>query len=317
MTPLFQRPIILTGHTAAIYALTPWRGGLLSGGGDGQLVWWQPGLSGDGKVIAKLEDRIFCILPLTGIFEGKIVLGTLTGDLYWIDADQHSPPRRWIWHKDGLFGLQQIGDQVLAVGGEGSISRWSATNGEFVEARQLDSVRLRSIVWLSQNQRLLIGTAAGDLLFVEPDSLVVTHTQVRAHDATVFGLALGDEHLFSAGRDGAIRVWKNEPPYTQCAFVPAHQATVNAVAIDPNQSLLASVGRDREVRVWEVLSSATSLEQATAPVQLVLAKALKAGRDGGHSASVNACCWLKEGLATAGDDRTIRIWPFVKKSEQN
>ena len=295
----FQRPLVLTGHTAAVYALAPWRGGFLSGGGEGMLVHWAAPFAADGRLVAQIEDRVFCILPLTGEREGQILVGTLSGDLYWIDVASKELPKRWSFHGDGLFGMCAVGDAVFAVGGAGRLSRWDARTGSFEVSRAVDSVRLRSVAYLPQTRLLAVGTAAGDLHFVDPASLRTVDVRERAHDATVFDIAVGREAFYTAGRDGAIRRWGVLAPYRQNGHVAAHGATVNALALG-SDGLLASVGRDREVRLW------------TTDDGLVLAKALTSVRDGGHVHSVNACCWLGAALVTASDDRTIRYWAPAK-----
>ncbi len=95
---------------------------------------------------------------------------------------------------------------------------------------------------------LVAATATGDLHFVDPASLRTVDVRKRAHDAMIFSIAVGREHFYTAGRDGAIRVWEAGAPYRQNEYVAAHGATVNAVALD-GAGCLASAGRDREVRV--------------------------------------------------------------------
>ena len=185
------RPTILTGHTAAVYALASWRGGVLSGGGDGRLAHWAAPYDADGRLVAQLDDRLFCIAPLTGDQDGQIVLGTLTGDLYWVDAAARTPPRRWQLHRDGLFGLCTAGDYLFAVGGGGQLSRWRLADGTFDEAVAVDTVRLRSVGFLPEAGLLLVGTAAGDLHLVDPASLRTVDVVERAHGNTVFDIAVG------------------------------------------------------------------------------------------------------------------------------
>ena len=303
----FQRPLVLQGHTAAVYALAVWRDGILSGGGDGLLVHWAEPFSSAGRVVAQIPDRIFSLLPLDGAEAGQLVVGTLSGDLYWIDTVSATPPRRWALHRDGLFGLCANDVHVYAVGGEGGLSRWRRADGTFVDQVQVDTVRLRSIAYLPTVRLLVVGTAAGDLRLIDPQTLRTVMVQERAHEVTVFSVEVQGEHVFTAGRDGAIRVWEARAPFGQVAHVAAHAATVNCLAVGP-EGWLASAGRDREVRLWQMRDCRVDLEQGRAELELTLTKALTGPRDGGHVHSVNACCWYGQTLVSAGDDRTVRVW---------
>ena len=311
----FPRPTVLAGHTAAVYALAPWRGGVLSGGGEGMVAHWAAPYDGDGKLVAQIDDRVFCIAALTGAQDGRLVVGTLSGDLYWIDVVTRALPRRWRLHRDGLFGLCTAGAYLFAVGGGGQLSRWRLADGTFDEAVAVDTVRLRSVAFLPEAGLLVVGTAAGDLHLVDPASLRTVDVYERAHGNTVFDIAVLDvavgrgDAFYTCGRDGAIRSWQwREGALRQNTYAPAHVATVNALALR-GDGLLASAGRDREVRLWRERGGGDGGGGPAATRELVLAKALTGARDGGHAHSVNACCWVgHETLATAGDDRTVRIW---------
>ena len=312
----FPRPTVLKGHTAAVYALAPWRGGVLSGGGEGTVAHWAAPYGGDGRLVARIDDRVFCIAALTGPQDGQLVTGTLSGDLYWIDVGARTPPRRWRLHRDGLFGLCTAGAHLFAVGGGGQLSRWRLADGTFDEAVAVDTARLRSVAHLPSAGLLVVGTAAGDLHLVDPASLRTVDVYERAHGNTVFDIAVGPRGFYTCGRDGAIRSWRwREGALRQNTYAPAHAATVNALALR-DDGLLASAGRDREVRLWRETGGGAGGgpgghgDGGTAAArELVLAKALTGARDGGHAHSVNACCWTGDGaLVTAGDDRTVRVW---------
>ena len=308
----FQRPIVLTGHSAAVYSLCAWDEGFLSGDGDGLLVHWQPHQSEEGRVLAQIPDRIFCMQPLA---EQQLVIGTLSGDMFWLDLTKPKElPKRWRYHEDGLFGLLVMQDHLYAVGGGGKISKWDIKSGEMVQSHQLDTVRLRSIAFLETSQCLAIGTGNGDVHLVDPKSLRTVDTITRAHELTVFSIVDAGDFFTTAGRDGQLRTWRAESPFSQRSHVAAHASTINNLSLSFRENLLetsydarflASAGRDREVRIW-------GFRHNNGTSELVLAKALTASRDGGHPASVNCCLWLgKDVLITGGDDRTVRVWQMV------
>ncbi|MFK8057073.1 MAG: hypothetical protein AB8F78_13200 [Saprospiraceae bacterium] len=307
--PNFQRPIVLTGHSAAVYALCPWESGFLSGDGDGLIVYWQTQVSEEGRVLAQIPDRVFCLQPLPN---NQLLVGTLSGDLFWLDLNApRELPKRWRFHEDGLFGLLHLKDHVYAIGGGGKLTKWSVETGEMVHSHQLDTVRLRSIAYLEKQGCLAIGTGNGDVHLVDPEALRVIDTITQAHELTVFSIVDAGSYFITAGRDGQLRSWSASSPFGQSAHVAAHASTINGLSLRQNPRsdsasdwLLASAGRDRETRIWEI-------PEVEGTMELVLAKALTANRDGGHPASVNCCLWTGDILITGGDDRTVRVWPMV------
>ncbi len=303
----FQRPIVLKGHSAAVYSLCEWNEGFLSGDGNGLIVHWQPHRSEEGRVLAQIPDRVFCMQPLGG---EQLAVGTLSGDLFWLDLTRPKElPKRWRYHEDGLFGMQIFEDHLYAIGGGGKISKWEIKSGELKQSHQLDTVRLRSIALIESSRCLAIGTANGDVHLVDPKSLRIIDSITQAHALTVFSIADAGDFFITGGRDGQLRTWSSDSPFTQQGHVAAHASTINSLSLAFRQNheggfRLASAGRDRELRVWK-------LEGEDGTSELVLAKALTASRDGGHPASVNCCLWLDEVLITGGDDRTVRVWPVV------
>ena len=318
-------PTVLAGHEAAVYALAPFGDGVLSGGGEGYVVYWPLGGAPDavpaGRVVARVDDRVFCLHVDEAA--ARLWVGTLSGDVYCVglaggrgEGAAAAAPRRWRFHRDGVFALARAGSRggVLAAGGDGRVSRWAPDGSRMLAFAEVDPTRVRSLRWLAGAGLLAAGTAGGDVHLLEPARLRAVHTIARAHEATVFTLASPRPGLLlSAGRDGAIRAWRAggaSAPFAQAGHVAAHAATVNALAFDARTGLLASAGRDRDVRLWRVLAEAAASDSTRAGVvDLELAKVLTGPRDGGHAASANAATWTRYGLVTAGDDRSVRFWP--------
>ena len=267
---------------------------------------WPLAGSADGRLVAEVPEAIFCMLPLSqnltspSAHPNQFVIGTLSGDVYWLDVTKPTTPRRWRYHEDGAFAIVRLpAGEVVIAGGKGKLSRWSSA-GEYLGTVVVDTgVRLRSLCYLDNAGLLAVGTGSGDIHLLSPQSLRVVQTLSRAHELTVFSVAEVGRQLFSCGRDGKIRSWATAPPFAQGLHLDAHASTVNALLHDAMMHQLISVGRDREIRLWRIEGDG----------QLVLAKALVAGRDEGHANSVNACCLLSNGrFATGSDDRTVRVW---------
>ena len=137
--------------------------------------------------------------------------------------------------------------------------------------------------------------------------------------------------------DGTIRLLSPDTA-DESAVLHGHYDAVRSVAFSPNGSLLVSSGQDREILLWNATTSARirSLGRpGTNPVQIVAFSPL--GNDvavgemsgspqdvilidpltgdirsrlAGHDSGINALAFSPDGhtLATAGGDRTIKIW---------
>jgi len=78
--------------------------------------------------------------------------------------------------------------------------------------------------------------------------------------------------------------------------VKAHLFTIHALAVS-ELGWLASGSMDKTVKVWDRNNGA---------LLKVIDREKYPSR--GHSHSVNALCWVGRLLASAGDDKIIRIW---------
>ena len=303
-----QKPIVLEGHEAAIYSLCPWEDSVLSGAGDGWLVQWPLDGNNQGKLLARFDDRIFCMLSPKQAGRQLLVVGTMTGDLYWLDLKNPEQPKRWRFHQEGIFALLDLGSIILAAGADGRISRWQVENAEMLDFVQVDPTRIRSMIHLPDRKQVVAGTGSGDLIFLNEDSLQEEARIVHAHELSIFSLAYLHGQIFSAGRDAQIRWWSVEAPRLQKGFVSAHNTTVNSLSWHAEAGLLVSAGRDRELRCWAPKVN----EEGDGVAELVLTKVLKAPREAGHLASVNCCLWIGDQLISGSDDRTLRIWNWVR-----
>lgn len=131
-----------------------------------------------------------------------------------------------------------------------------------------------------------------DVLYRAPDEPPCTQPRAfqPGHQGYVWTLeALDDEIFASGGRDTSIRIWRRDGQLLRA--LQGHTRSVLGLARLP-QGRMASVSRDRSLRIWDW--------QAGSCVQAV---------EQAHAAAVLGVTGLEAGLvATAGADRVIKVW---------
>jgi WD40 repeat protein len=115
---------------------------------------------------------------------------------------------------------------------------------------------------------------------------------LRGHDGPVHAVAFTADgrRLASGGEDGFARVW-DVATGKELLSVGGPSGPVYAVAFSPDGKHLATACRDGAVQVWEA---------TTGKLVLILP---------GHAGAVRALAYSPGGrLASAGDDRVVRLW---------
>ncbi|NEP59376.1 MAG: hypothetical protein F6K31_20570 [Symploca sp. SIO2G7] len=124
--------------------------------------------------------------------------------------------------------------------------------------------------------------------------------QLRGHGGTVWTVAFSPDgsHLFSGSEDGTLRQWDLDGLTTGDAnftdqtgtILPGHTGSVWAVAVTPDNKIIASAGSDNTIRLWQNGELLHILR--------------------GHHDWVRSVSFGLNGsvVASASDDGTIRFW---------
>ncbi len=297
-TMIIQKKAALTGHNAAIFAITATHDPqfILSGAGDGWVVRWDLADPELGRLVAKVDAQIFSLAQLTEL--GKIVAGNMNGGIHWIDLEYPELTRNIQHHKKGVFGIFNLNEHVFTIGGEGVLTRWNAFEQRSIESIHLSNQSLRSIAYSVSRQELAIGASDAQIYLLDALTFELKHTIAAAHANSVFSLAYSPDGqwLLSGSRDAHLKVWDVNTWQVHLAH-PAHWFTINAIAYHPNGSLFATGSRDKTIKIWD----AHTFE---------LCKVIDTIRHGGHVNSVNDLLWTQfnNELVSAGDDRSLMIW---------
>ncbi|MCC7246231.1 MAG: hypothetical protein IT269_11175 [Saprospiraceae bacterium] len=289
-----------SGHRGAVYTLAPDvanNDGFYSAGGDGWIVKWVLENPDMGKVVASVEDRIFCLLLMS--HPDRLLAGNMTGGLHWIHLDNPDASLNIQHHRKGIFDVLQSGDSVFTAGGDGVLTRWSATHEKTIESIHLSGASLRCIAKAPQGDWLAVGASDGHIYIIGVNDMRLISTINNAHANSVFSVAFSNDGqmLFSGGRDAVLRQWqRSEDGFIFSEEVAAPWYTINHIAMRPDGQIFATASRDKTIKIWE-----------TSTCRLI--KVLDVIRDGGHINSVNRLLWLADNiLVSAGDDRSAIIW---------
>ena len=286
----------LEGHKQGVYALLNLRGSsvIVSAGGDGAVVKWDldengpvrmnPEPSVAGVLFAQLPEPVFCLME--GL-DGVIWAGTQGGLVFKLVSGE--APRMIKLGTSSVFFISRWMDGRIAVGlGSGELV-FLDDELQLLDRKSLGTKSLRCCL----GDMGLVGGSDGLIWRLDAQGRLLSFW--KANSPSVFCLAedaQGD--IVSGGRD-ALLMWMGEDGGLK-QEVKAHLFTIHALA-GSELGWLASGSMDKTVKVWDRNNGA---------LLKVIDREKYPSR--GHSHSVNALCWVGRLLASAGDDKIIRIW---------
>ncbi|KAF8277023.1 putative coatomer alpha subunit [Trypanosoma cruzi] len=122
--------------------------------------------------------------------------------------------------------------------------------------------------------------------------------------------------ILSCSDDFTVRIW-NWQSRSSVACLPGHNHYVMCAQFHPREDLVVSASLDRTIRVWDI-SSLRLRKQEVGIAQDLLGTTdvtLKYLLEG-HEKGVNWVCFhpTKPYIASAADDRTVRVWRMMESS---
>lgn len=231
------------------------------------------------------------------------------------------------------------GHRVAAVHGEGVCHLWDFATGK-CQGPMLESERIISVAHDGRSQWAL-GTFTGDIAIVEGESAAEPVRKWTGHDSATKLLAFhpnGLELASTAAIDGTVKIWDSRTGEATL-IIPeaARKATIEAMAYDPGDSVLAVAGihwargtagviclwNTQTIKLDRTLElgatavaispagrflSAVTLTNSIVIFDLVNGKTVK--EIDGVDASTNAVLFSPDGefFVTASDDAGIRSW---------
>jgi WD40 repeat protein len=237
-------------------------------------------------------------------------------------------------HEEPVLALafSPAGQWLATAGGDHKLRLWNLdTLQAEVLLHHTDAVR--AVAWSADGARLASGGSDQTVRVFDTKTWKILAT-LEGHSAPVLAVALlADGRAVSAGEDAILRVW-DVPGKKQIAALGGHTGAIRAIALAPDGASFATAGDDKSIKLWDAasLQPRASVNGHQQPV-LCLAfspqgKTLASGAAGGglhyldpargsvrkttsaHSGRVTGIAFLPgaEGLLSAGEDATIRLW---------
>ncbi|MFN3940409.1 MAG: WD40 repeat domain-containing protein [Chitinophagales bacterium] len=289
-----QKETVYSGHKAAVYKLIPGfkPNSFLSAAGDGIVAEWQIYHHTDAKALAVVSSSIFSMLKLDAT--SLIAIGQLNGSIQIMDIYQKKELANLQQSDHAVYDMLLHNHRVYAASADGYVYCFDCADFALLKVIRLSDKSIRCLT-LAEN-RILAGASDASIYYIHAD-FSVQKVQTPHHNS-IFSLCYvaKTNRVISGSRDAQLGINTIHPSEINFHSIPAHLNTINHIALNPHNSLIATASRDRTIKLWDAENYA-------------LLKVLDAKYDG-HKNSVNNVFWTADNkfLISCGDDRQIIRW---------
>lgn len=202
------------------------------------------------------------------------------------------------------------GNLLASAGNDGTIQIWDPQTTNLVLTYREHTQPVLALTWSPDGRR--IASACEDKTIQIWDTITGQTLYIhRTHTARVLALGWSPDgkNIASGGEDKLVQVWniqREKASFFTSLFFPTrgqftyrgHFGRVNALAWSPNGQRIASVGSDKTLQVWDVVTG----------------KKLFIHRN--PSATLTSVAWSYDGryLATGGNDKLVQVWDTITRN---
>jgi len=293
MSQTFHQVGQLKGHAAGIYLLTYDEDALISGSGDGILASW------DIESMQNLPRSVKVGEPIFSAWMDKdlMLIGEDKGGIHVIDRKKKEEIRHLKFHSKGVFDISYNAktNHFYSLGGGGSLAIFDREDFRLLIQIPVAETKMRNALQTPDGNKLLVSGSDGWVHCFETEYFNELFS-LQAHEKGTYTMkSLDDGTIITGGRDAHLRFWElRDQGLKLLKEIPAHNYAIYDIAVLPGGRFV-SVSRDKVAKLWDV-------KQLDTPTRLL------SGSKTSHARSVNAVCWFNNTLATAGDDRIIKLW---------
>jgi len=290
----------LTGHKSSLFAIAKYKNNcqFITGDGGGYVVLWNLKDTEKAEALAKVDSNVFALHYLTK--KNEIAIGTMGGAINFIDVNEKAIVHQINPNCKAIFDFYLKNNLLYIATETGSLIIYDIDLKKIINRITISDKSLRSFSYNKNNEQLLIGSSDRSIYIFDTKKNVVLQ-QLKHHKNSVFSVNWLNNHAFASGsRDAHLNIWKNNAIFKS---YPAHNYTINDIAVSPNKKYFATAGKDKSIKIWHNES-------------FDLIKVIDETKVAMHTNSVNKLLWTnyKDYLVSVSDDRNIMVWQLNVES---
>lgn len=302
MSKSFNLHARFSGHQGSIYSIiyadSP--NTFYSAGGDKMVVQWNLNNPEEGVLIAKADDVIYslCLIKISSI----LLIGQAQGGVHIVDLKTKKEMRLLKLHSAPVFSIiiDPSNNYIFTLGGDGVLHILDIENFKLIKSLKISTGKLRSVIFNEQKNIAYVGCGEGAIQEIYLNDFSLGHRWMAHQEGfsvNCLYLLKNNSLLLTGSRDAHLNGF-DVNDYQKLISIPAHNYAIYDIALNVNNTFLATASRDKTVKIWN-------------PETLEIIQRLEKQEADGHINSVNKLLWMDENtLLSTGDDRSIACWKY-------